>query len=82
MTIRFQFSNQGNTVFGRIMPFVTLGIFCVLLVIGLIFLSYVLLIGAALGVILFVVNFIYRKLKYRNQPPAPTRQGRTFDHEE
>ncbi len=77
----FAFSSGGGFL-SRILPFIALGIFCVLSIIGFLILSYVALIGAALGLVLFIANCIYRKLKGRKaMPPAFTqRQGRTYDH--
>ena len=79
MTQRFEFSN-GNRLLARILPFIALGVVCVLGIIGFIILSYVALIGAALGLVLFIANYIYRKFKRSNVMPSQPRQGRTYDH--
>lgn len=80
---RFDFP-RGNSFLARILPFIALGIFCVLGVIGFIILSYVALIGAALGLILFIANYIYRKFKRRDAMPQASeqRRGRTYDHKD
>lgn len=79
----FSFSS-GSGFLGRILPFIALGIFCVLGVIGFLILSYVALIGAALGIVLFIANYIYRKLKGpKAKPPAAGQhQGRTYDYKD
>ncbi len=71
-----------NSLLARIAPFIALGIFCILGVIGFIVLSYVALIGAALGLVLFITNYVYRLLKRRGtMPPQASQQhkGRTYD---
>ncbi|MBY0377901.1 MAG: hypothetical protein K2Q33_05000 [Gammaproteobacteria bacterium] len=81
----FDFSKgKGNSFLARVLPFIALGIFCVLGIIGFIILSYVALIGAALGIVLFIANYIYRKFKGRSAtPPAASQhQGRTYDHKD
>lgn len=81
---RFDFSKY-NGFFARIAPFIMLGIFCVLGIIGFIIVSYVALIGAALGLVLFITNYVYQLLKRRgNTPPqAPSQhKGRTYDHKD
>jgi hypothetical protein len=77
----FDFSSS-NGFLARILPFIALGIFCVLGIIGFVILSYVAFIGAALGLILFVGNYIYRKFKGRDAMPQASceRPGRTYDH--
>ncbi|MCD6045728.1 MAG: hypothetical protein K0R48_891 [Gammaproteobacteria bacterium] len=83
MVQRFDFP-KNNSFLARIAPFIALGVFCVLGIIGFIILSYVALIGAALGFILFIVSYIYQKIKRRGtQPPqAQQRPGRTYDHKD
>lgn len=83
MVQRFDFS-KNNGFWARVAPFIALGIFCVLGVIGFIILSYVTLIGAAIGLVLFITNYVYRMLKRRgNMPPqAQHRPGKTYDHKD
>lgn len=78
-------SPKNNGLLARIAPFIALGIFCILGVIGFIILSYVALIGAALGIVLFITNYVYRMLKRRGtMPPQAPQQhkGRTYDHKD
>jgi hypothetical protein len=83
MVQRFDFS-KNNGILARIAPFIALGIFCILGIIGFIILSYVALIGAALGLVLFITNYVYRVLKRRgNMPPqAQQRPGKTYEHKD
>ncbi len=68
----------------RIMPFIGLGIFLALLALGLVVFSYLLVIGAAVGLVLFAFFWIYRKLTgHKKIVPASSsaRQGRIIDHD-
>ncbi len=84
MTQRFDFP-KNTGLLARIAPFIALGIFCILGIIGFIVLSYVAVIGAALGIVLFIGNYVYRMLKRRGtippQAPEP-HKGRTYDHKD
>lgn len=74
-----------NSLLARIAPFIALGIFCILGVIGFILLSYVILIGAAIGIVLFITSYVYSLLKRRGTtPPQASEQhkGRTYDHKD
>lgn len=52
---------QPNSFFAKIMPFFGVGIFIVLFIAALVFLSYILLIGAVIGIVLFVISYIRNK---------------------
>jgi hypothetical protein len=76
---------RSNGLLARIAPFIALGIFCILAVIGFILLSYVVLIGAAIGIVLFIVNYVYRLLKHSGtMPPQASEQhkGQTYDQKD
>lgn len=60
-----------------IMPFIGMGIFAVLLAVGIVVFSYLLILGAAVGIILFCVFWIYQKLTASRRPRPP----RTIDHD-
>ncbi|HSW69162.1 MAG TPA: hypothetical protein VLI69_03245 [Gammaproteobacteria bacterium] len=74
-----------NNLFQRLMPFLFLGIMLVVLVAGLILLSYLLIWGAIVGLVLFLIAWIREKF-------FPTRQltksdkkrtsNRIIDHED
>ena len=74
-----------NGLWARIAPFIALGIFCILGIIGFIFLSYMILIGAAIGIVLFITSYVYNLLKRRGtMPPQASEQykGRTYDQKD
>ncbi len=76
---------RSNGLLARIAPFIALGIFCILAVIGFILLSYVVLIGAAIGIVFFITSYVYRLLKRRGMmPPQASEQhkGRTYDYKD
>lgn len=67
----------------RIVPFIFLGIMIVLLVAGIIVLSYLLIFGALVGLILFTFAWIKDRFfnKKSNLPTtSKPRRGRTIDH--
>lgn len=74
-----------RSILQRIIPFIFLGVAIVALVAGLILFSYLLIFGAIVGVVLFVLSWAKEKFfpskqitTYKEKP----KQGRTFDHEE
>lgn len=72
-----------------ILPFLFLGVFIVLIVIGFVVFSYVLIIGAVIGLILFLISAIREKFqKVKRMPPnlnqydKPSKHsGRTIEHD-
>jgi hypothetical protein len=70
-----------------ILPFVGIGIFMVLLAVGIVVFSYLFVIGSIIGVILFSALWVYNKFKRSRKqfPPdalsQPLHRGRTIDHE-
>ena len=67
----------------RIIPFIFLGIIIVILIAGMIVLSYLLIFGALVGLVLFVFAWIKdRFFNKRTDLPTATksRRGRTIDH--
>ena len=78
-----------NKLINRIVPFIFLGIILVVLGIGIILLSYLLILGAIVGLILFLVGWIKEKFfptteitHYKKQDNTPEKPGRTFDHDQ
>ena len=69
-----------QSLFARIIPFIFLGIMIVLLVAGVIILSYLLIAGAIIGLILFAVAWV--RDRFFNHKPNSTmpKKGRTLDH--
>lgn len=73
-----------QTIFGRLVPFIFIGIMLVLFVVGLIVISYLLIFGAIVGLCLFVIAWIREKLIKKNNYPAEVkkkRTGQTIDHD-
>ena len=71
-------------LFARLLPFLYLGIVIVLFAIGIILFSYLLILGAVVGFILFFATWIKEKFfpgKAMSQPKA-TKVGRTFEHDD
>jgi len=81
---------QGNSILGKIMPFIGIGIFLVIVIIALVLLSYVLLIGGAIGLILFCITFLKQKFfpgksqktSMHSEKGRKQIRSRTFDHDE
>lgn len=73
-----------QTLFSRIIPFIICGIIIVALIAGLVLLSYLLVLGAFVGLILFMLAWFKNKIF----PPTtivvtkPPKDGKTFDHNE
>ena len=66
----------------RIMPFISLGIFIVLIIVGVVFLSYIFVIGAIVGLIIYSAAWIRIKLSGKKSSPMPdTQQGNIYEHE-
>lgn len=70
----------------RIMPYIGLGLFVVLLVFAIIFLSYLFIFGAIVGLILFAIAWVRTKLSNNNASSISNQthqhQGRIYDHDE
>ena len=81
-------------ILAKILPFIGLGVFLVLFVLGLILSFYLLLWGALFGLAIFAIISIKNALfgmKQPHMPQHPTRErqterqekiGRTFDHKD
>ncbi len=84
-----------NKITAKLMPFIGMCIFIVLLIASIVFFSYIFIIGAIIGLILLVIGYIRSKLlhakilkaraKYHQQQQHPERtehsKGRTIEHE-
>lgn len=74
-----------HSFFARLIPFIFLGIFIVILIAGLILLSQLLIIGACVGFVLFIIAWI-RDALFSKKTPKPLvktpKQGRTIDHDD
>jgi len=68
--------------FQRVMPFIAFGIILVLLVAGLVLLSYLLVFGALIGLVLFGIAWLREKLFPSKNITTDLKRGRTIDHDE
>lgn len=67
-------------IVNQIIPFIVLGITIVALVAGLILFSYLLVIGATVGLILFAIVWIKERFFSSKKTTLQKRVGRTIDH--
>lgn len=76
----------------KLQHYFAIGIFAALCIVGLIVFSYILIIGAVVGFVLFVINFIVNKIRGKKQSGSPfidvqfkgssrNQSGRVIDHE-
>ena len=76
-------TNRLTAVLGS---FIGMGIFIVLLALGIIFFSYLFIIGSVIGLILFGIAYLRAKffMRQAQKQPNNTRHinGRTIDHEQ
>jgi len=70
-----------NRLLQRIIPFVILGIMIVIFVVGLVVFSYLLIFGALIGLILFVIAWIREKI-FPSKPLTKIHRGRIIDHDD
>ncbi|HSW93721.1 MAG TPA: hypothetical protein VLJ15_05110 [Gammaproteobacteria bacterium] len=73
-----------KTIFAKIVPFLFLGMMVVILVVGLVLLSWLLIFGAMVGLVLFLIAWIREKLsptKHMTRTRHST-SGRTIDHDD
>jgi uncharacterized membrane protein SpoIIM required for sporulation len=69
----------------KIVPFIFLGVMLVILTFGIILLSYVLILGAIVGFVLYVVARIKEKFfpsKHIIKTDNSNKSGRTFEHDD
>lgn len=71
-------------LFSRILPFFIGGIIIVILIAGLVLLSYLLVLGAFVGLILFMIAWFKNKIFPSKTivMTKPAKEGQTFDHNE
>jgi hypothetical protein len=69
----------------KLTPFIIFGIMIFIFIAGLVILSYILIFGALIGLVLFVAQWLRDKLISRKSSTLPTkteRKGRIIDHDE
>ncbi len=68
----------------RISPFIVAGIAIITLIFGMVLLAYLFIIGAAIGIVLFVINWVrenfFRNKKVKRSPKQPS--GRIIDSDD
>ena len=71
-------------ILARLLPFLMLVMMLGLFVVGLVVFSYLLVLGALIGIALFVVAWIKELFWRKNekQPPEVTRIGRIIEHDD
>lgn len=73
-----------QSIFKQILPFIFLGIMVVLAVVGFILFSYLLIFGALVGIVLFVVSWVgglFSRKKTNHLQTKQHKTGRTIDHD-
>jgi len=73
-----------KNVLAKILPFFFLGVMLVILFVGFVLLSYLLILGAVVGLVLFVIAWVREKLfpsKQLTKTDKP-KSGRIIDHED
>lgn len=70
-------------ILDRLIPFVVLGVVLVIFVFGIIFLSYLLIWGAIIGLILFVIGWVKEKFSRTRGRSSPEmkKEGRIIEHD-
>jgi hypothetical protein len=74
-----------RSLLSKLIPFVLFGFVLVALVAGFILFSYLLIFGALVGLVLFLISWIREKFfpsKHLTTRQSPPKSGRTFDHKE
>ena len=66
----------------KIAPFIVFGITIFIFIAGLVILSYILIFGSLIGLVLFAIKWLRDKLSAKSKPPAKEveKRGRTIDH--
>ncbi len=78
-------TQQHNPILAKLAPFLGAGIFLVIIVVAIIVFSYVLLIGGAIGLILFCLAYLKRKFfpsKKQDVALSKNHASHTYDNDE
>ncbi len=72
-----------QSLFGRLMPFIFLGIMLVLAVVGVILFSYLLIFGALVGIVLFAITWVRGLFSHKTKhlQTKQHKRGQTIDHD-
>ncbi len=67
----------------RLVPFLAIGVAIVIFAFGLFILSYLLMVGALVGFVLFTIAWVRNRFFGPRRPSTPVkREGRTIDHDD
>ena len=70
-----------QALFARLLPFFIMGMMIVIFVVGIIFLSYLLIFGALIGLVLFIITWV-RQTFFPPKDVLPKKQGRIIEHDD
>lgn len=74
-----------NKLMSKVLPFFFVGILLVILVVGFVLLSYLLIAGAVVGLVLFLLAWIKEKLspeRHLTKTDSSKKTGRTIEHDD
>lgn len=74
--------NFFQRIISGILPFIGMLVFFILFIIGLIFFSYLILLGAIVGFIAFAIFYLRAKYLLHKHGKRADTKGRTIDHQE
>lgn len=89
--MKIAFNNSKPGIMAKILPFLSLGIMIVLMLVGVFLLSYLLIFGALVGLILFIVSFVMGKFrgakngmtKHESEKAHTEKpEGKTYDYKD
>ncbi len=66
----------------KLLPFLIIGVMIVIFVVGIVFLSYVLIFGALVGLVLFAIAWIRQTFFPPKDLTKPKKSGRTIEHDD
>lgn len=79
-------NNKPNPIFARFVPFLMMGVMIVLFIIGLFVFSYILIVAAIIGFILFIISAVrarfFNKGTHVHQEQFETKTGRTIEYDD
>lgn len=70
-----------NHFLSRLLPFLGIGIFLVVIIIALIFLSSLFLLGAIIGLILFIIAYVKKRF-FSAKKSEIVPKSKTYDHQD
>lgn len=82
-----QSPTTGQKIGAYVMFFISMAIFIGLVIIGFLILSWLMIIGAAVGLVIFVIAYVRTRFLHKrpppNQPPGSLhkRRGNIYDHD-